>query len=92
MIIFFFTKQIYSRGLPYKQFSAIIFLKVSFRSDIEIIGDSAESGCVLFDVVHLGDLRGGVSEEVGNLSGRECLDGTVRLPDSVHQISGECVP
>ena len=91
MIIFFFTKQIYSRGLPYKQFSAIIFLKVSFRSDIEIIGDSAESGCVLFDVVHFRDLRGAVSEKIGNLSGCECFDGTVRLSDSVYQICGECV-
>ena len=60
-------------------------------SDIEVIGDSAESGSVLFDVVHFCDLRCGVSEKVGNLSWRECLDGTVWLPDSVHKVCGECV-
>ena len=61
-------------------------------SNVEVIGDSAESGSVLFDVVHFCDLRCGVSEKVGNLSGCECLDGTIRLPDSVHQIGGECMP
>ena len=60
-------------------------------SHVEIIRNSAESGCVFLDVIHLSDLRGGVSEKVGNLSGRECFDRAVRLLDAVYQIGGECV-
>ena len=60
-------------------------------SDVEVIRNSAESGGVLFDVVHFGDLRRGVSEEIGNLSGCESLDRAVRLSDAVYQIGGECM-
>ena len=61
-------------------------------SDVEVIGDSAESGGVLLHIVHFCNLRGGVSEKVGNLSRCECLDRAIWQPDAVHQICGECVP
>ena len=63
---------------------AIIFSQNN--SDVEVIGDAGESGGVILDIVQFGNLRGAVSEKVGNLFGRECLDRTVWLFDSVHKV------
>ena len=53
---------------------------------IEPVCDSLQAGRVFFDVVHLGDLRGAVAQEVGHLPGRECFDGAVGLFHAVYQL------
>ncbi len=53
---------------------------------IKSVCDSLQAGCVFFDVVHLGDLRGAVAQEVGHLPGRECFDGAVGLFHAVYQL------
>ena len=35
---------------------------------IEVIGNSTQPGCVLFDIVQLGDLRGAVAQQFENLA------------------------
>ena len=60
-------------------------------SEIESCRDSCQAGGILFHVVEFCDLRGGVAEEVGHLSGREGADRSIRLFDSVDQIGGEGV-
>ena len=66
-----------------------VFLEVF--SEIESCRDPCQAGGILFHVVEFCDLRGGVAEEVGHLSGREGADGSIRLFDSVDQIGGEGV-
>ena len=53
---------------------------------IKSVCDSLQAGRVFFDVVHLGDLRGAVAQEVGHLPGRECFDGAVGLFHAVYQL------
>ncbi len=51
---------------------------------IESVCDSLQAGRVFFDVVHLGDLRGAVAQEVGHLTRRESHERSIWLADSVH--------
>ena len=53
--------------------------------------DSRQPGGVFLHVVELGDLGGGVPQEIGHLTGREGSDAAVRLLDSIDQHGGEGV-
>ena len=54
-------------------------------------GNPRQSGGVFSHIVELGDLRGGVAEQIGDLSGRVTSDFPVRLLDPVEQIGGKGV-
>lgn len=51
----------------------------SFRLHIKAFGDAAKSCGVFLHIVQLGDLRSAVSQQVGHLSGRQRLHGSVGL-------------
>ena len=40
-----------------------------YGSQVEVVGDSTQSGCILFNIVQLCDLRGGVAQQVCHLAG-----------------------
>ena len=61
-------------------------------SQREPIRDPDEAGVVPFDVVHLCDLRRGVSEQVRDLFRREAEERSVRLLDSVYKFRTKCMP
>ena len=60
-------------------------------SQREPIRDPDQPGVVPLDVVHLRDLRRGVSEQVGHLFRREAEERSVRLLDSVYKFRAKCV-
>ncbi len=60
-------------------------------SQVEIVCDSVQPGCVLLDVVHFGDLAGAVAKEVGYLPWSEGFYRSIWLFHTVHQPSGKGV-
>ena len=54
-----------------------------------ILSLSLSSGGVLFHIVELRDLRGGLSKEDGHLPGGKGAERPIRLFDAVNQIGGE---
>ncbi len=60
-------------------------------SEREPIRDPEEAGVVPLDVVHLGDLRRAVSEQVRDLFRREAEERSVGLPYSVYKFRAESV-
>ena len=60
-------------------------------SQLEPIGDPTQPRGVLFDVVHLRDLRRRVPKQVGDLPRRQGFDRAVGLLDAVDKVRGERV-
>ena len=58
-------------------------------SEIVSCRDPCQAGGVLFHIVELRDLRGGLSKEDGHLPGGKGAERPIRLFDAVNQISGE---
>ena len=58
---------------------------------IEVIGDTTQTGCVLFNIIQFCDLAGAVAQQVCYLPGRERFDGAVLLLDTIHQAGSEGV-
>ena len=50
---------------------------------VKAIGDTLQTLRIFLDVIHLGNLRGAVAEEIGDLLGRETSDGAVLAPYAV---------
>ena len=77
-------------SINHQKFGAAILLCWP-RSKIEPVCYPLQAGRVFLDIVHLGNLRGTVAQEVGYLAGRECHEGSVRLFYAVDQRTAECV-
>ena len=60
-------------------------------SELEPGGDPGQAGGILFHIVELRDLRGGVPQQVGHLPGGEGPEAAVRLLHPVDQVGGEGV-
>ena len=60
-------------------------------SECEPIRNPDQPGVVPFDVVHLRDLRRGVSEQIRDLLRREAEERSVRLLDSIYKFRAECI-
>ena len=70
-------------------YSCVIFCA---PSQLEPLCDPIEPRRVFFDVVHFGDLRRGVPQQIRHLSRRQRLDRAIGLLDAVDERCGECVP
>ena len=69
-----------------------VFSDANFESlQTEIIGNAVQHTCILFYIVHLRDLRCGMSEQVGYLLDRKCFYCSIGLFDTVDQIGSECM-
>ena len=60
-------------------------------SEFKPYGDPGQPGGVLFHVVQLGDLAGGVTKQIGNLTRGEGLNGPICLLQPIDQGGGEGV-
>ena len=56
---------------------------IQHRLQIKAIGDTLQTLRIFLDVIHFGDLRSTVAEEIGDLLGRETSDGAVLAPYAV---------
>ncbi len=81
------------KGSEEVEFRSVLFVSVVMfpsatasihhRLQVKAIGDTLQTLRVLLDVIHFGDLRSTVAEEIGDLLGRETSDGAVLAPYAV---------
>ena len=76
----------------FSTFSLFLATQELRRSQLESVGDPVQSGGVLLHIVQFRDLRGGVTQEVHHLPGRQGAEAPGLLPDAVHQAGGKGMP